>query len=122
LENGSGGYVTYYHMGYDQMRQDNVVNPASKEYTSTLTGGSGKYFTLKGVRVKVGENGIPLKVVPEVKNSIDFAFKGLHNNGVQNQICASDTCNVSARLRPSAMAFKRLWPIERYCHLMVCSS
>jgi hypothetical protein len=93
-------------MGYDQMRQDNVVNPASKEYTSPLTGGSGKYFTLKGVTVKVGENSIPLKVVPEAKNSIDFAFEGLCNNGVWNQICGSDTCNVSARLRPSATAFK----------------
>ncbi len=88
------------------MRQDTVVNPASKEYTSMLTGASGKYFTLKGVRVKVGENGIPLKVVPEVKNSIDFAFKGLCNNSVQNQICGSDTCNVSARLRSGTMAFK----------------
>jgi hypothetical protein len=83
-----------------------MVNLASKKYTSPLTGGSGKYFTLKGVTVKVGENGIPLKVIPEAKNSIDFAFKGLRNNGVQNKICGSDTCNISARLRPSAIAFK----------------
>jgi hypothetical protein len=55
---------------------------------------------------KVVENGIPLKVIPKAKNSIDFAFEGLCNNGVRNQICGSDTCIISARLSPSATAFK----------------
>ena len=112
--NGSKGYVTYYHTGYDRMRQDNVVNPALKEYITSVTGGSGKYFAPNGVTVKVGASqitdGIPLRVthlvyVPEAKKSIDFAFKGLRANGVRNQICGSDTCIVSARLRPSATAF-----------------
>ena len=111
---GSKGHVTYYHTGYDRMRQDDVVNPASKEYVTAVTGGSGKYFAPKGVTVKVGmsqfTDGIPLNVtrlvyVPEAKKSIDFAFEGLRNNGVRNQICGSDTCIVSARLRPSATAF-----------------
>jgi hypothetical protein len=111
---GSKGHVTYYHTGNDRMRQNDIVDPASKEYVSAVTGGSGKYFAPKGLTVKVGasqiSDGIPQNVtrpvyVPDAMKPIDFAFEGIRNNGVRNQICGRNTCIVSARLRPIATAF-----------------
>ena len=40
------------------MRQDDVINPASKEYVTAVTGGSGKYFAPKGVTMNVGTSQI----------------------------------------------------------------
>jgi len=111
---GSKEHVTYYHTGNARMRQDDVINPASKKYVTAVTGGSGKYFAPKGLTLKVGASqitdGIPANVtrliyVPDAKKSINFSFEGIRDKGVRNQICGSDTCIVSARLRPIATAF-----------------
>jgi hypothetical protein len=55
---------TYYHTGYDRMRQHDLVNPASKEFYRC--GLSGKYFAPKSVTVKVDvsqiTDGIPINV------------------------------------------------------------
>lgn len=111
---GSKEHATYYNAGYARMRQDDVINPSSKAYVTAITGGPGKYFAPKGLTVKVGtsqfSDGIPANVtrlvyVPEAKKSIDFAFEGVKPNAVRNQICGSDKCIVSARLRPTTAAF-----------------
>lgn len=63
---GSVEHVTYYHTGNSRMRQDDVANSASTEYTTPVAGGSGKYFPPKGLAVKVGtseiSDGYPLNL------------------------------------------------------------
>mmetsp|Transcript_19577 Transcript_19577/g.35437 ORF Transcript_19577/g.35437 Transcript_19577/m.35437 type:complete len:941 (+) Transcript_19577:340-3162(+) len=111
---GSKEHVTYYHTGNDRMRQDDVANSASTEYSTSVTGGSGKYFSPKGLTAKVGtsqiSDGYPKKIphpvyVPSAKKSIDFVFEGVREKFVRNKICGTDTCIVSARLRPNATSF-----------------
>ncbi len=111
---GSKEHITYYNTGNDRMRQDDIVNPSSKEYVSAVTGGSGKYFAPKGLTARVGasqiSDGIPQNVtrpvyVPDAMKPINFAFEGIRDNGVRNQICGRNACIVSARLRPIATAF-----------------
>lgn len=111
---GSAEHVTYYHTGNDRMRQDDVTNIASAEYKTAVTGGSGRYFSPKGLTAKVGtsqiSDGYPKKIqhpvyVPSAKKSIDFVFEGVREKMVRNKICGTDTCIVSARLKPNATAF-----------------
>ena len=100
------------------MRQDDVANSASTEYTTPVTGGSGKYFPPKGLAVKVGtseiSDGYPLNIphmvyVPDAKKPIDFVWGGHPENSSRNKICGTDTCILGARLKPNATTFM---PIE----------
>ena len=111
---GSTQHVTYYHTGNDRIRQDDVANTASTEYSTPVTGGSGRYFSPKGLTVKVGtsqiSDGFPKNIphpvyVPDAKKSIDFVFEGYRDGFLRNQICGTDTCIVSARLVPNTTAF-----------------
>ena len=115
---GSVEHVTYYHTGNERMRQDDVANSASTEYTTPVTGGSGKYFPPKGLAVKVGtseiSDGYPLNIphmvyVPDAKKPIDFVWGGHPENSSRNKICGTDTCILGARLKPNATTFM---PIE----------
>lgn len=108
---GSAEHVTYYHTGNDRMRQGDVADSASTEYTASVTGTSGKYFEPKGLFAKVGTSQIsdayPRKVphpvyVPGAKKSVDFVFSGVRENFSRNQLCGTDTCIVSARLTPNS--------------------
>ena len=45
---GSNEHVTFYHTGYNRMRQDDVTNSTSTAYSTKVSGGSGKYFQPKG--------------------------------------------------------------------------
>lgn len=110
---GSTQHISYYSTGNDRIRQDDVTNTASTEYSSPVTGSSGKYFTPKGLYVKVGtsqiSDGIPEKAypvyVPRAKKSIDFVFEGFRENFKYNKVCGTDTCIVSARMIPNVTAF-----------------
>lgn len=110
---GSTEQVTYYHTGNDRMRQDDVANSASTEYVTPVTGSSGKYFAPKGLFIKVGtshiSDGMPLGThpvyVPGAKKSIDFVWGGVREKFSRNQICGTDTCMLSARLKPNSTAF-----------------
>ena len=111
---GDTGHVTYYHTGFDRIRQDDVTNSASEEFITPVSGGSGRYFVPKGLFMKVGtaqiSDGIPIDAahqvfVPSAKKSIDFEFEGVRDNFVRNKVCGTDTCIVSARLSPSNTTF-----------------
>lgn len=111
---GSIEHVTYYHTGNDRMRQDDVTNSAATEHTTPVKGGSGKYFMPKGVFSKVGtaqvSDGYPQKIphpvyVSDAKRSVDFVFQGILPNFSRNKICGTDSCVVSARLRPNSTVF-----------------
>lgn len=111
---GSTSHVTYYHTGNDRIRQNDVIDSTSTEYSTPVSGGSGKYFRPKGVTTKVGTNeisdGFPIDIahpvyVPDAKRSIDFKFEGVRDNFVRNKICGSSQCIVSARLTPIATTF-----------------
>ncbi|KAL7543080.1 hypothetical protein ACHAXR_012405 [Thalassiosira sp. AJA248-18] len=111
---GSTEHVSYYHTGNDRMLQDDVANSASTKYSASVTGTSGKYFSPKGLTLKVGtaqiSDGFPQKIphpvyVPGAKKSIDFVYEGVRDKFVRNKICGTDTCIVSARLNPNATVF-----------------
>jgi len=104
-------HVTYYYTGNDRMRQDDVANGA--EYSTPVSGSSGRYFPPKGLTAKVGTSQIsdgypqiPHPVfIPNAKRSVDFVFEGYREKFVRNKVCGTDTCIVSARLTPNATAF-----------------
>ena len=109
---GSPEHATYYHTGDDRMRQDDVVNGV--KYSNAVAGGSGRYFSPKGLTVKVGtsqiSDGYPQKIphpvyIPSAKRSVDFVFEGYREKFVRNKVCGTDTCIVSARLRPNITTF-----------------
>lgn len=110
---GSDSHVTYYHTGNDRMRQDDVSSEASTAYLSKVSGSSGKYFKPKGLFTKVGTSqvtdGIPIGAhpvyIPGAKKPIDFVFEGFRTGFVRNKVCGTDTCVVSARLRPNVTSF-----------------
>ena len=111
---GATQHVTYYHTGNDRMRQDDVSNTASTEYSTSVSGSSGKYFSPKGLTVKVGTSqltdGVPEAIphpvyVPSAKKTINFIYEGARENFVRNKICGTDTCILSARLTPNATTF-----------------
>ena len=109
----SDSHVTYYHTGNDRMRQDDVSNEASTPYLSKVSGSTGKYFKPKGLFSKVGASqvtdGIPIGAHPvyisDAKKPIDFVFEGFRTGFLRNKVCGTDTCVVSARMRPNATAF-----------------
>lgn len=112
---GSNKHVTFYHTGNDRIRQDDVANSESTVYSAPVTGVSGKYFQPKGLSQKVGTNqisdGFPKLIphpvyVPGAKKPIDFVFEGVRDKFVRNKICGTDTCLVSARLRPNVTTFQ----------------
>jgi len=106
-------HVTYYHTGNDRMRQDDVSNASSTPYLSMVSGSSGKYFKPKGLYTKVGSSqitdGIPVGAHPVfisgAKKPIDFVFEGFRTGFVRNKVCGTDTCVVSARMRPNTTTF-----------------
>jgi len=108
---GSDSHVTYYHTGNDRMRQDDVTS--GDVYLSMVSGSSGKYFKPKGLFTKVGANqvtdGIPVGAhpvyIPEANKPIDFVFEGFRTGFVRNKVCGTDTCVVSARMRPNITSF-----------------
>jgi len=113
---GSDEHITYYHTGNDRIRQDDVSSAESKAHTTAVSGSSGKYFQPKGLFVKVGtsqiSDGYPMKIphpvyVPDAKRSVDFVFEGVREKFVRNKICGTDTCVVSARLKPTATTFHK---------------
>jgi len=110
---GNTEHITYYPTGNDRMRQDDVAN-SEQEYKSAVTGGSGKYFSPKGLTAKVGtshiSDGFPKKIphkvyIPSAKKTMDFLFEGVREKFIWNKICGTDTCIVSARLKPHATIF-----------------
>ncbi|KAL7511318.1 hypothetical protein ACHAXN_008242, partial [Cyclotella atomus] len=110
---GSDSHVTYYHTGNDRMRQDDVTSGASAPYLSMVSGSSGKYFKPKGLFTKVGTSqvtdGVPVGAHPvyiaAAKKPIDFVFEGFRTGFLRNKVCGTDTCIVSARLRPNVTSF-----------------
>ncbi|KAL3795234.1 hypothetical protein HJC23_008319 [Cyclotella cryptica] len=110
---GSDLHVTYYHTGNDRMRQGDVSSTDSTAYLSKVSGSSGKYFKPKGLYTKVGTSqvtdGIPVGphpvYIPDAKKPIDFVFEGFRPGFVRNKVCGTDTCVVSARMRPNTTVF-----------------
>jgi hypothetical protein len=110
---GSDSHVTYYHTGNKRMRQNDVSSGSSTPYLSMVSGSSGKYFKPKGLFVKVGTSqvtdGIPVGAHPVyiegAKKPIDFVFEGFRTGFVRNKVCGTDTCIVSARMRPNVTSF-----------------